>query len=83
MSKNFLFFITLLCLITINSNAISEILPIKKPVESNELTQKKLLIDVLKPLPKPIKNIETKQIKKQIIVKKEKKIGIILPKKNH
>ena len=81
MSKNFLFFITLLCLITINSNAISEILPIKKPVESNELTQKKLLVDVLKPLPKPIKNIETKQIKKQIIVKKEKKIGIILPKK--
>ena len=45
------------------------------------LTQKKLLVDVLKPLPKPIKNIETKQIKKQIIVKKEKKIGIILPKK--
>jgi len=81
MSKNFLFFITLLCLTTINSNAISEILPIKKPVESNELTQKKLLVDVLKPLPKPIKNIETKQTKEQIIIKKEKKIGTILPKK--
>ncbi len=81
MSKNFLFFITLLCLTTINSNAISEILPIKKPVESNELTQKKLLVDVLKPLPKPIKNIETKQTKEEIIIKKEKKIGTILPKK--
>ena len=81
MSKKFFFFIALLNLILINNLAISEILPLKKPVQSKEETQKKLLIDVLRPLPKPIKKAEPKKVEKKIIVKKDSIDGIILPKK--
>ena len=81
MSKKLLYFIVLLYLTNLNSLAISEIIPLKKPIQTKEEVQKKLLIDVLKPLPKPIKKIETKKIEEKIVVKKEKKIGLILPKK--
>jgi len=81
MSKKFFFFITLLNLVLINNLAISQILPLKKPVQSKEETQKKLLIDVLRPLPKPIKKVEPKKVEKKIIVKKDNIDGIILPKK--
>ena len=81
MSKKFFFFITLLNLVLINNLAISQILPLKKPVQSEEETQKKLLIDFLRPLPKPIKKVEPKKIEKKIIVKKDNIDGIILPKK--
>ena len=64
-----------------NNIALSDILPLKKPAQTKEETQKKLLIDVLKPLPKPIKKIVTKKIEEKTVVKKEKKIGLILPKK--
>ena len=49
---------------TFNSVA-AEIIPIKKPVQSKEEKQKKLLIDVLRPLPKPILNKETKSEEKK------------------
>ena len=82
MSKKFLFFIVLSYLsVGISSHALSDILPLKKPEQTKEETQKKLLIDVLKPLPKPLKKANTEEIQEEIIVKKEKKIGIILPKK--
>ena len=67
--------------INLNNFAISEIIPPKKPMQTKEETQKKLLIDVLKPLPKPIKKSEKKIVEEKVTVKKEKKIGLILPKK--
>ena len=71
MLKKILFFIVLFYLSGVISIASSEIIPIKKPVQTEEETKKKLLIDVLKPLPKPIKKLKTKTVKKEIIPKEE------------
>ena len=68
-------------MLNFNIIASSEIIPIKKPIQTKEETEKKLLVDVLKPLPKPVKKSQTKVVEKETIVKKEKKIGLILPKK--
>ena len=85
MAKKILFFIVLLPFVGVFNIALSEIIPLKKPSQSKEETQKKLLVDVLKPLPKPIEKTETKKIEEKkeekIVVKKEKKTGLILPKK--
>ena len=81
MYKKFLFFVILFNLIYLDISAHSEIIPLKKPIQTKEETQKKLLIDVLRPLPKPIKKIEVKSVEKEIVVKKEKKNNLILPKK--
>ena len=81
MSKKFLYLIVLFFLITLNNFAISEIIPPKKPIQTKEETQKKLLIDILKPLPKPIQKSEKKIIEEKVVIKKEKKLGLILPKK--
>ena len=82
MIKKILFWIVLINLFGLQTIAKSDIIPLKKPIQSDELTQKKLLIDVLKPLPKPIPKIVTKKIEKKIESKPEKKIsGLILPKK--
>ena len=81
MSKKFLIFIVLFCSISINNITSSEILPLKKPRQTKEETQKKLLIDILKPLPKPTKKVETKSIKEKVVDNKQKKSGFILPKK--
>jgi len=67
--------------ISLYNFAISEIIPLKKPIQTKEETQKKLFIDVLKPLAKPIKKSKKKIVEEKIIVKKEKKVGLILPKK--
>ena len=82
MLKKLLFFMVLflLSISTINFSS-AQILPLKKPKLSTEETQKKLLVDVLKPLPKPIKKKEIEE-KKEIIVKKVKEqSGLLLPKK--
>ena len=81
MTKKFLFFIVLFQVISLNNFVSSEIIPLKKPNQTKEETEKKLLIDVLKPLPKPIKKTETKIVEEKIVVKKENKSGLILPKK--
>ena len=85
MAKKILFFIVLLPFVGAFNIALSEIIPLKKPSQSKEETQKKLSVDVLKPLPKPIEKTETKKIEEKkeekIVVKKEKKNGLILPKK--
>ena len=82
MIKKILFWIVLINLFGLQTIAQSDIIPLKKPIQSDELTQKKLLIDVLKPLPKPIPKIVTKEIEKKVESKPEKKIsGLILPKK--
>ena len=82
MSKKILFFILLLNLLSFNNLVSSEIIPVKKPLQTKEEKQKKLLIDVLKPLPKPLEKTEEKTLKEKVVVKKEdKKSGFILPKK--
>ena len=85
MRKKFLFLFVVFQLIILNNFALSEIIPLKKPSQTKEETKKKLLIDVLKPLPKPIKNIktETKKVntEKKVVLKEEKKRKFILPKK--
>ena len=81
MVKKILFFIVLYSLICVNIIAHSDIIPLKKPIQSEEQTKKKLLVDVIKPLPKPINKIETKIIKEEVVVKKKIKKGLILPKK--
>ena len=68
-------------LINVNGVTLSEIIPLKKPTQTNEEAQKKLLIDILKPLPKPINNTKKKVTKEKVVEKKEKKSRIILPKK--
>jgi soluble lytic murein transglycosylase len=81
MVKKILFFVVLIKLSFIYNFALADLVPLKKPIQTKEETQKKLLIDFLRPLPKPIKKIEVKQIEEKKIVKKEIKSGLILPKK--
>ena len=81
MLKKIIFLITFVCLITIANIVSSEIIPLKKPILSKEETEKKLSIDILKPLPKPIKKTENKIVEEKVLVKKEKINGLILPKK--
>jgi len=81
MSKKIIFFILLFNLTGYAGIASSEIVPLKKPIQTKEETQKKLLIDVLKPLPKPIEQTEKKVIEEKVIVEKKNKNGLILPKK--
>ena len=81
MSKKILFLIVLFNLISINNFALSNIIPPKKPIQTKEETEKKLLLDVLKPLPKPLKENKPKIVEKEIVIKKEKKSASILPKK--
>ncbi len=81
MLKKFLFYIVLINFIFINNFVLSEIIPLKKPIQTKDETQKKLLIDVLRPLPKPIKKTEKKKIEEKITEKKKTVGGLILPKK--
>ena len=63
---------------------INSIVPLKKPVLSNEEIQKKISINILKPLKKPSKKKEVKieevVVKKELVLK-EKKISFKIPKK--
>ena len=52
MLKKILFFISLFIITNITFLS-AEIIPLKKPTQSKEVTENKLLIDTLKPLPKP------------------------------
>ncbi len=85
MLKKFLFFVSLFVFSNITSILFAEIIPLKKPIQTKEEEEHKLLIDTIKPLPKPIINIilknDEKQTENKIVQKKEDDIGIILPKK--
>ena len=85
MLKKLIFFINLIIFINLTSLLYAEIIPLKKPSQTKEEEEKKLLVDVLKPLPKPIekKEIQKKeeQIEKKIVSKNENDKSIILPKK--
>ncbi len=62
----------------------AEIIPLKKPIQTKAEKDKKLLIDVMKPLPKPISKKIVEEIEKkheEIKLKAEKDLSIILPKK--
>ena len=54
MLKKFIFFISLIIFSNITLLLSAEIIPLKKPSQTKEEKAEKLLIDVLKPLPKPI-----------------------------
>jgi len=81
MFKKFLFLIVLFNFTITSIDAFSEIIPLKKPIQSKEEKQKKLLVDSLIPLPKPVINkvIEKEEIIKE--VKKKSDFDILLPKK--
>ena len=85
MNKKFLLFLLLFQFLAFNEIAISEVIPLKKPLQSNEIIKKKLLVDVLKPLPKPIKvkeeELKEKESDKKIVSKKTSVQGLLLPKK--
>ena len=85
MLKKISFLIITLILINIVNLVSADIVPIKKPSQSKEEKEKKLMVDVLKPLPKPIIKDQIKKIDKKIDKKIESEIskvtGIILPKK--
>ena len=85
MLKKFIFFINLFFFSTITILFSTEIIPLKKPIQTKAEKDQKLLIDVMKPLPKPIPEKIVEEIKKkpegQIKLKAEKDLGIILPKK--
>ena len=81
MFKKISFFIALICLSGFVNNVLSEIIPLKKPIQTKEETEKKLLIDVLRPLPKPIKKTEIENVKEEVVVKKKIQNELILPKK--
>ena len=77
MLKKLLFLIILANLLVVPINkAIAEIVPLKKPVQTKEETRKKLSIDILKPLPKPILRTATEQVKEKetTLLKKQKTI---------
>ena len=81
--KILLVFLTIL-LIAINHTSsasdIVKIVPLKKPILSDSELKKKVLINILKPIPKP-KIAEKETIKKEITKKKLKEPKILIPKK--
>ena len=80
MLKKKLLLIVILFLFNTTNFVFAEIIPIKKPIQTKEEKEKKLLKDIVKPLPKPLIVKET--IKKdKNIDKKNEFVGLILPKK--
>ncbi len=85
MFKKFLLIISLFTIFNQSVQTFAEIIPLKKPIQSTKEKEKKLLVDVLKPLQKPstkkvIEN-EQKQPDYKKVTKKKSNIGTILPKK--
>ena len=81
MLKKFSFFIVLFHLVFVINFVYADIIPLKKPLQSKKEEQKKLLSDTLIPVPKPIKETETKVTSEVEDKQKEKFTGLILPKK--
>ena len=86
MFKKFLLIVSLFTIFNQSVQTFAEIIPLKKPIQSVEEKEKKLLVDVLKPLQKPSTKKDIKKEQKQPdykkVTKKKSNIGIILPKKN-
>ena len=83
MVKKILFFIVLIKFLFIHNFTFADIVPLQKPSQTKEEAQKKLLIDYLKPLPKPIEKIEIKNVEeKKNSKKRKKKISLFYQKRN-
>ncbi len=87
MLKKILFLVFTVSILMFSNNLfaeISSVVPLKKPVLSKEEIQKKISINILKPLKKPLKTKEIKIeeviVKKELILK-EKKLSFKIPKK--
>ena len=82
MFKKLLFLPAILLIIISSISALSaEIIPLKKPLQTKEEKEEKLLKDTLKPLPKPKAKIEIEKESDDTENKITKKTNIILPKK--
>ena len=85
MLKKLIFFTNLFFFSSITILSSEEIIPLKKPIQTKAEKDQKLLIDVMKPLPKPVPEKIVEEIEKkpndEIKLKAEKNLGIILPKK--
>ena len=82
MFKKLLIFPVLILLTVFSLTKIfAEIIPLKKPLQTKEEKEQKLLIDVLKPLQKPRTKIKEKKEIKTKEIKITKKTDLILPKK--
>ena len=85
MLKKLIFLINLFIFSSITILSSEELIPLKKPIQTKAEKDQKLLIDVMKPLPKPVpkKIVEENKVepKEEIKLKAEKNLGIILPKK--
>ena len=87
MLKKILFLGFTVSILIFSNNLFAEIIsivPLKKPVLSKEEIQKKISINILKPLKKPLKTKEVKieeVIVKKELVLKEKKLSFKIPKK--
>jgi len=82
MFKKLLFFPAILLIIISSISALSaEIIPLKKPLQTKEEKEEKLLKDTLKPLPKPKAKIEIEKETEVGESKITKKTNLILPKK--
>ena len=70
MSKKILFLTVLFAFFRISFVYSLEIIPLKKPLQSNEDKEKKLLIETTRPLPKPLKeNVKEKiQVLDEVVV---------------
>ncbi len=87
MLKKILFLGFIVSILMFSNNLFAEInstLPLKKPLLTNEEIQKKLSINILKPLKKPLikqnTQIEEVLVKKELVLK-EKKLSFKVPKK--
>ena len=86
MKKNLLIIIIVTCYIFTSNNLFSQenqIYPKEKPTLKKEIKKKKVSINIIKPLKKPIKKLEiTKDEKKdkKVVQKQELNLGIIVPK---
>ena len=80
MLKKKLLLIVILFLFNTTNFVFAEIIPIKKPIQTKEEKEKKLLKDIVKPLPKPLIIKETNK-KDKNVDKKNEFADLILPKK--
>ena len=64
MIKRFIFFIILIISCSFTLFSFAEILPLKKPIQTKKEKENILLIDTLKPLPKPSVEKLTKKVEK-------------------
>ena len=87
MLKKILFLGFIVSIFMFSNNLLAEIysiVPLKKPSLSKEEIQKKISINILKPLKKPSKKKETKieeKVVKKKLVLKEKTLSFKIPKK--